>query len=551
MEEMTLEQRRAMALAAARARAAQGTAPAPQAVPEGSQAPQRAATAGGGPLALFNRALWGGGAAQAGAADAVIKGVVGLKDLVGLASDNDRAVLEQIKQESEADPEKMKRTAGGVVANVAGTFVPGNAVAKAVQGVKLLPSALRGIAGAAGAAGATDFALTPGSYSDKADAAIESAKTAGLLQGGGQLLGKSLTGMFKATPDAEKMFAQGINPTLQQAAAGPVGRFVGGLTAGVQNLKTRWNDEVANAILKKATEGNESLPSGTGEEFVNAAQRYIGDEYGKIWNGKRVQLSPRHREAVVSRVGVLPADGVGKDEATEAARIMANRMGVTDGVSDAATNFPLNPQTFRERFRKPITDAAMAADGEVRARLLEGRALLDKLVTTKNLTKAEQARLKEINALNFDAMRMEEAARGGGMAKEGLDLSRLNRAYERMLDQGRSMGNTTYDEIISPAMRISSVTPNQNTARSMKATATRLAPAALGVLGTTGAAATLGLSGAVAVGIPYGLSALGQTAAGAKALTGQYDSQRILAELLRNNLAGLTGAGGAALTNQE
>ena len=504
----------------------------------------------------FQRA-GGYGAGSAGVNEAVIKGALGLKQLVGLGSDNDKAVLEQIRLESEADPNSGLRTTGNIAGNLVMSALPGGAAAKGIQGMKALSAfpKLASLLAAGGSSAATEFALAPGeggSYGEQLlskskEAAKAAAMGAGITAGIGAVA-KPLSGLFKAKPEAEALYRQGINPTLQQGAAGTPGRLLGGLTAGVQNLKTRWNDEVGDALLRKSTEGNVSLPAGTGEDFATGAKTYVQGEYDKLWSGKKIQLSPRHREAIVSRVGTVPSDGVGVDEAAQAARLMANRMGVEDGTSVALSNHPYSPEGFREKFRKPISDMAFGEDNpEIKRRLLEGRDLLDKLATNKSLTKPETARLKEINSLNFDANRMEEAAQGGRMSSEGLDISRLNRAYERMLKQGRSMENTTYDDIVAPANRVMSSTPNQNTARSWKAAMARTLP----IAATTAAGALGGSAAAIPVGAAYGLSLLGQTGPGAKALMGQYGMQKSLAELVRKYAAQAGGVSGPALTNQE
>lgn len=495
----------------------------------------------------------GYGPTVAGIGDSAIKTFLGAKQLVGLESEDDKRVRKMMEEEHEADPEKGWRTAGEVVGDIAQTAIPANYAAKGIQGAQLLANfpKLAAILGAGGSGAATELVTSHGegdTYGEqllsKVKQAAKAGATAAAITGGISAVAKPLTGLFKATPEAERLYAQGINPTLQQGAAGFPGKYIGGLTAGVRDVKGRIKDEGAEAILKRATEGKVSVGSGTGSEYADAARNYVSNEYDVLWANKRIQLSPKQREALVSAAGRLPSDGRGKRAATEATGIVEDLFGVEQGKAIAQTNYPLNPKTWREEFRSKLTNAAMGADDDVKRRLLDVREEADKLITLKRLSPAEKARLSEVNRLNFDATRLEEAIAGGGQAKEGIDFRRLNTAYSRMLNQGRSMGNTTYDDIVAPTTRVLDNTPNQNMARSLKAAVGKLllptaAAAGMGGLGTAAGVAT----------IPYAISLMGQFPGGARKLLGQEAWQKALADKIRRYSGPIGGTLGAAMTD--
>lgn len=534
---MTPEQQQAIAAATARLHAG-GSGPLP---------------ATGAPAApqTFQRA-GGYGAGSAGVNEAVIKATLGLKQLIGLGTPEDQAVLREIELEQQADPQQGLRTTGNIAGNMVLTALPAGGLAKSIQAVKGLGRAAPLLA-AAGSAAGVEGAIAPvegDGYGEvllnKSKEAAKAAAMGGAFHAGTSALAKPITGLFKAKPEAAALYKEGINPTLQQGAAGAPGQFIGGLTAGMQNLRTRLNDEGAEAILKRATEGKVSMREGTGEEFAQAARKYVGDQYDNLWAGKRIQLSPRQREALVSVAGKLPPDGRGAKAAAEAADIVADLFGVEGGKSIARTNFPLNPQTWRQEFRNKLTQAAMGSDDAVKARLLSVRDVADDTITLKNLTPAEKVRRLEVDKLNFDATRLEEAVSGGKQATEGIDISRLNRAYSKMLKQGRSIGNTTYDEIVAPMARVADATPNQNTARSAWAAARKVAG-----LGAVGAVAGGG-PGMAAILAPAAIvSAAGQTGVGARHLLGQENWQKSLADLLRRGQSSASGAAGSTFTAQE
>ena len=150
----------------------------------------------------FQRA-GGYGPTMAGVADAGIKGYIGLKQLVGMGSEDDKGILEQMRQEKAADPESGWRTGGDVLGNIAATAIPGSAAARGIQGAKMLAlfPKLASLLGAGGSSAATEFALAPGegdSYGEQLLRKSKEAAKAGALTSR-ILLGRDPSGT--RTPD--------------------------------------------------------------------------------------------------------------------------------------------------------------------------------------------------------------------------------------------------------------------------------------------------------------------------------------------------------------
>lgn len=517
-------------------------APQPQPAPPAAPA-QRERAGGYGPF-------------MAGVADAGIKGFLGLKQIFGGLSESDRAVLQQMKEEQESETSKGWRTTGNVAANVALTAVPASKLTKAVQASRALQASRAGAAMApylatGAAAGGTEALTAVGSGDTYQDQMIDKLRQAGVaagtsmaLQGVGRAAVKPATGLFRAKPEAERLFKIGINPTLQQGAETGWGRFIGGLSSGTMDIKNRQREEIGQAFLKHVTEGKIDRPQGTGQELLDAAKGYIDDAYTSVWKGKKVDLSPTARRQVFDLVSHTTKDGRRSREAAEALGTMTNALG------QSKTNYRMNYDTFLKDVRNKLTDDIFErSQGDTQSRLLAGRDLLDKLVTHKGFTPDELKRLQQVNLRNFDLKRLEEAVRGQSAGKEGLDVNRLAGAYSRMMNEARSMGNTTFDDLVNPAAQLLSTAPTQDLARATRTSVARMAAPLIGtglIYGATPAA----LVGSV----PIGISMLGQTPKGAKALLGQFESQKALADLLRRTehlRSPITSGLGVSISEEE
>lgn len=535
---MTPEQQAAIAAAQARLQGGGGMTAAQQAAIQAAQARLQAQ-----PQSPPSMQRAGGyGPVLAGVADAGIRGFMGVKQLFGGLSEDDKAVLAEMKKEQDAETSKGLRTTGNLAANIALTAVPGNAIGRGVQGARVLQSTGRALPylATAAAAGGVEGLTAVGQgdtvgeqLTDKAKQAATAAVLAPVLQKSVQVAAKPITGLFRARPDAERLFAQGVNPTLQQGAATPWGRFVGGLAAGSSSVRARQENEIADAVVSRATQGNVSALSGTGGDHLRAAEGYVDDLYQQLTQGKRFNISPAMRQNMATAASAINRQGQFRREADEASETLANIMG------DSTTNIRVGIDRLRDDHLSPLAKAAAAArdknNEKVAERLLAARDILKQQSLLAQLSPDEQAKHAVADTLNFDVHRIREAIGKKGEA-EGITLSRLADAYGGKVNQAAKVGNTTNEELIGPALRVLGRTPTQDEARATKVTALRIG-AGLGL--TAGASpfvggpATAAVAGAAAPF--YAISALGQSAPGAKALLGQYEMQRRLAEALRTS----------------
>lgn len=420
---------------------------------------------------------------------------------------------------------------GNFVGNIALTAVPGAGLQKALAarlGAGRLATAL-----AAGGSGAgTEFVTAEGDLGDK-------AKAAGVAGAAGFGLTGALAAAakpFQASRDAIDLYRQGINPTLQQAAEGAPGRFVGGLAAGGQGVKDRQRLELARAALSRV--GATPADDMTGRGIAGAAQKAVGAEYDALLGPKQFDLTPQSLGNAIRAANSTNAQGQMAKEATTAGRAAANIIG-PGNLNTGLRQVP--DKVLYKNYLTPLNEAAQETTNmEVKRRLLDARrAILD--VRDAQLSPEELKTLRNIDVRNFDVKRLQEATAGEAGDKLGVSLRSLSKAYG-----GTNMaGNTTREELIGPMVRTIGKADNANAARSTAQTAMRIgAPLTIG-----GGAALLGAPMVAApLAAAYGLSAIGQTAKGAKVLTGQTAKQKALMELLRS---GYGASVAPTLTNLE
>jgi len=500
------------------------------------------------PSTPFARA-GGYSAASQGINDAVIKTGLGLKSLVTNLSEDDRMALKGMRQEKEEDPEGFKRGLGEFGGNVLIGAIPGSKIAGAASKAVKVGSKLAPYFGTAMGAAGTEFAQHPAEgdgvgerMEQKLTSAGKAAITAPLVQLGLRGMGKAITQPFKPTAEAEKLMAQGVNPTLQQGAGSAPGRFVGGLTSGALDTKARLRDEVANAWLGRVTKGKEAYSEGTAEDFLAAAKATLGDEYSKFWKGHTVNLSPTAVKALAEKAGIVLSNNRQMRDAMEARGIVA------DLVGDGSVNLRMKYDTLAEEVRNPLSTKMREATSEgVRTRLSDTRELLDKLVTRKGRTVGAVEDLKDIDRRMFDLKRGEEAVTPGALASEGMDISALVRAYAKNLPQAAKVGNTTFDDLIAPAGRLMSTTPVQHRSRALLQAGARTA-------GLAGAGTLAAGAGPMAIPLAAltGISLAGQTGRGARFLMGGTAAQKKMAKILQDlGPAAQALYTGTATTNSE
>jgi hypothetical protein len=537
-----------------------------QAVQSGQAAPAprpAAALSQVGPEASqepFRRA-GGVGALRAGISEAAIKGMLGVKQLipgVGL-SPQDKAVLEEIKLESEQDPEGFTRGAGSLLGNIAATAVPGNAIGRGVQGLRVLQNSAKlapsaGLLGTAASSAGTEALTAVGEGDTVAEQLASKAKqaaTAGVLGAGSQKLlsgaGKLIAQPFKPTVDAHKLIQQGVNPTLQQGAESGWGKFVGGLASGASRVRRRQEAEAENAWAKRATEGNVGKVPGAASDTTDLVHEYTQSQYADLLRGKKFKLTPKLRAEVAEDVSRPNASHQFPRDREDAGAALANVMGVSP--RDAAGRRTITRYDSSEELHENLLLPMRAAINQLRGRsevgadLLEGaRTKLKDRVMRDTLSPDENVRLSQLDSLMFDASRGREAVKGAAGEEDGMSIARLAAAYGKNKAQGEALGNETGKELIGPLTRTLGATPNQAESRSAVVLAQRVAPL-LGA-GVVGAGTGAGAAAALLAAPLYALSAAGQSAKGARALLGETATQKKWVQALEGDTYARPGRSG-------
>jgi hypothetical protein len=189
----------------------------------------------------------------------------------------------------------------------------------------------------------------------------------------------------------------------------------------------------------------------------------------------------------------------------------------------------LSADTLRGDYLNPLQQAVNdAKDPRVVEALVNAKNILINKSRNAKLSADELQTLKDIDSRYFDLMRLKES---GEANLTGVNIGKLSQSYQNAPGMD-IMGatNKTNDELIGPAVRVLGATPRQDEARTMLNITKRiLQGSAAASLGTVAPVTT-------AVSAPlYGLSAMGQTPWGARALTGQNPTQKALKEALESN----------------
>ena len=499
------------------------------------------------------------GAFTAGASDAAIKAAIGLDQLNALSPvralirtlrgkapmqgdlENAQGVLGAMKEESANDPEKGLRTTGEIAANIGMTAIPVSALSKTLGGT----SKVAQLGNAMATSGITGMAINPGQGEDLQaqlqDKAVQSAKDAaagGVIQQGGRVLSKVFRGA-KLKPDAQKLFDQGVNPTMQQGAANPVTRFVGGLASGATNVKERQAREVLDAVTSRAAGGKASLAGGTLDERVQILEDLLSKEYDTALKGKKFPISPTTR-GDVAKVGsdVMTRTGQFADESAQASKAISNVMG------DSPNNLNVGIDLLMKNYMNPLAmQAGLEKSPRVREALLQAREVLMEKSRNARLTPYELKFVHQIDSKWYDLSRLRDVAKGAAQEGEGVPVRALTAAYANA-PKSKS-GNTTMEDLVGPAQRILGTTPTQDQARAGMQNLKRVLPLAAAGAATGGAT----VPAAMAAAPVYALSAIGQSAPGARAIFGQTEKQKLIAELLRK-LAPYGAATGAAIPGE-
>ncbi len=486
------------------------------------------------------------GAFGAGVAQATIKGVLGAKNLFTELSDEDKGVLREIEAEDKADPEGFKRGAGSLTGNVLMTAAPGLKTAGALNKTRAAMAMGRAAPIATGMAvsGGTEAILAPGEGEGHAEQLMskgkEAAKAAaigGAFSGAGQLLARP----FKATKEALDLMAQKVYPTLSQGAESMFPKAIGGLTSGILPTKRRQNKEVVNAALTQVLPdvAEDQLPTKTGD--IARAMVGVADEYGPMFQGKRFTMSSKDKGDIWG--AAVRAGGRQPDVKDEILRRLGGAgIGLRSGntINLGGEGMRKERSYIQDQIDRVSRDTSTKAT-EVKKGLIAAKDRFDEQVRNRALTPDELAKLGDLDHRFSDSRRILEGT-NSVEARKQVTAADLLRGHKNLASGTKfeTADSQMQQRLLDPAMEVMSLNPNQNQMRSLLVT--------LGRIGKIGAGAG---SVFLAPGLApiYGASLAGQTKTGARAMFGDLEFQKKLADMMRK-----TGGGsniGAVLNNQE
>lgn len=288
--EMTLEQRRAMALAAARMRAAeagQGQA-APQ--PETSDA---AAAYAGKDVAKMGALERGMG----GFKTSWDRAAMGLKGLFTDLTPEDKALLEGGREFDKKSG--AAGTVGNIAFDAAASAPLGGGAALATKGSGLLAKTLAQVG-----AGSAYGALT-----DPENRAV-GAVAGGLGTAGGMAVNRVAGGVIKplASKAAQELADRGITPTIGQAIGGAVNTTEQKLKSLplVGDVIRKSRDRAVNEFNEKAIQTAAPGVTGFGDDALTAARKQIGGQYESILSS--VPSINVNKDAVLKSVNDIITD---------------------------------------------------------------------------------------------------------------------------------------------------------------------------------------------------------------------------------------------------
>lgn len=455
---------------------------------------------------------------QYGLANVGIKGYQGLKQTFG-----GTLTPEEIAVGKMSDEDVKRGGFAGKTANLAGNIALalGTSVAVPEAAVAKIPAFLRATLGSGAAAAATTAVDDQDHvFLDKLKEGTKAAALGGLISGGGAVLKKSVTQMFKPTADAQALFDQGINPTLQQASEGRFGRWIGGLTSGMTDVRARQEEEALAALAKRASAGALDTRGMTAGEAVGTLNHSLDTDYTGVLGGKMFPMTNKIRDDVLregDKVGL--SGGRFSQQQAESRDVLDNIIG-TDRNSTR-----MNSDTLRNNYLNPLQQAISdAKDPRVEQALVNAKNILIEKSRNSKLTPDELTKLQDIDTRYYDMLRLREASKGAASNETGVDINKLANSY------GKGPGadvigaqNATNEALVGPLVRTLGATPRQDEARTLYNTMRRIG--GMGVAGGASAA----VPGLAAITAPaYAISAAGQTAKGSRFLAGQNDWQKSL-----------------------
>jgi len=266
----------------------------------------------------------------------------GIKDLAGKMDDEDRATLEDWKQDA---AQSGWGTTGRVLGEVAQLAVPGSVGVKAARGLSAANKAIKTaralpLATDVAAAAAHGAVRLPQENESRGWNALSSAGAAGA----GAMVAKPLQAligkpMFRRTAQAKKLMDEGVNLTPGMAAeseliksAEAVMEVTPFLARGTKALREEAKEDWAGQVLKKAVPANMSDGvTKIGQKGVKQASKLFKAGYAKAWGGAD-SLAPR----TLPRVHLAASKG-SRDMSKKDNRVVER---VTDQISDLLKRNP-------------------------------------------------------------------------------------------------------------------------------------------------------------------------------------------------------------------
>jgi hypothetical protein len=524
----------ALARVQAQHTASQSAAPtkplvAPNAAPMGAGATQPQITGLEASESGKTRSL--GKAIKAGLANTGIQGYLGLKQIFTDLSPEEQTVRKISNNEANED---LTGKISNFVGDIALTALPAvKAGQVASRAAKILPRALQAGSTVLASGAGQGLASSAFEATDERDDrlakfgkdAATGAAVSGVLGGATKLV----TGAFKPTADAKALFDQGVSPTLAQGAENRIVKFLGGMTSNIADVSKRQGDETLDAVIRKVAPELDTAGK-TVSEKIGLLKQVNDDLFDKALPNK-VTLTIGDRQALFNTVNNAKLRSKTVPEALEAVgRIFAPTKNVLNVGKEKLSLYRADLQAEINRASKEFERSASGEAKETLDALIKVRNTFDKHILMKGATPEQEIALKAAKE-QYDVLRRIADVGASAKGAREINVSKLRDMYAG--DTGAQRMEAALEsrpmvrDILGPANQVMGDTATYNQERAGMAALTRIGKA-------LGAASASVLAPAV-MGPAIGVSALGQTAAGSRALFGQYDKQKKLAELIRNS----------------
>lgn len=480
--EMTLEQKRAIALANARLRAQQQEAPA---APEPEVNPAEGMNA-------LERGLVGAGAATR-------KAYLGVRSLVpGLGmTDDERDELALYKKYQ--GNLGTAGTVGEIGADVAMMAVPGGAAMRGVQGVSnaarsvpLLGRTLAATRGNLGAGMASSAALSAAvAPEDRAGAAVGGALGGAAGEVAGRMLTRTLGGVASkgVTPDARALMDQGVDVPLWKATENKVlrnlaerGRVLpmsGALIKGQERSAIEsWNKKLlqeASPPVPVLDEANgvirwQVMPTNkTGTEGLRELDQQFDEAYGALYANRGIPVDQQFRQELAQTIGdtqkYLP--GVANEVSGIARRVNDTLAGLTEATTTRSGGQAVGSGKVSSRVKTPITSQTELGR-EVTPYSNVKKALndLDESITAA-WRKGDSEKAQALSAIRESI----QSLRNRGLPPEvASEAQAINSAYAKYMDLQRAstmLGVQKGGGVVTPGQQLNAIkardrTPNKS-----------------------------------------------------------------------------------------